>query len=244
MMNILTVLLVALVALPCLPESFRSILPKSLSSRIPRLDFTHSDAAGDSAKVHGPAATVSELSLDAVALEPGEAPKPAHHPAVSRSRRPARRVQPVPQDEAAEPEDVVYVPDHAVSMIPARFQTEIRLASASVREAADAALAAHSPDGDAVATRTNATHPDDVADKDWPLLCAQVVDKAGAPVEGARVELESPRLTVTTDAKGRFCLACPAGDCIVRIEADGRGRATRIIALKHSLFEMRIALAQ
>ena len=140
---------------------------------------------------------------------------------------------------------MTYVPDHAVSMIPTRIRTEIRLSSAPARDA-DRADADERPVQDrAGAARRDAARMDANDDaRDWPLLCGEVVDGSGTPVGGARVELESPRLAVSTDMSGRFCVACPAGDRSLRIETASRGRATRTVALQGRLVELRITLSQ
>lgn len=69
-----------------------------------------------------------------------------------------------------------------------------------------------------------------------PLLCGEVLDAHGAPIEGARVTLESdaagPATTasfVITDGRGRFCVACPPGRRSVRIEAPGHAPLLRAI---------------
>jgi hypothetical protein len=260
-----TVLLLALLAFPFLPESVRVMLPDGLKMRLPRVELMRPRgnrgpglyAGGDSTRAdksdrNESAINAAGLSLDAVALEPPEsspAPKPKLTPAhenVSppRRARPAvRHVVRPPSDEEVEPDNVTYVPDYAVSMVPTRTRTEIRLSSPPASE-----TPVPEPVTRPAQAAENASHPDaapvDAADddKEWPLLCGQVVDASGNPVGGARVELEAPQLTVSTDAKGRFCVACPPGNRTVRIDAPGRGRATTVVALKGSLFEMRIEL--
>lgn len=269
-----TVLLLALLAFPFLPESVRVMLPDGLKARLPRVELGRPHgtrgpglyAGGDSTQAnvsdHNESAiNAAGLSLDAVALEPHEsepAPKPTHAhvrthvapPRPARAARPAvRHVVPPPSDEDVEPDNVTYVPDYAVSMVPTRTRTEVRLSS----PASEVPVPSEVPVLGAPARPTPAaesvTHPDAAPgeaaandDKDWPLLCGQVVDASGNPVSGAHVELEAPPLAVSTDAKGRFCVACPSGDRTLRIDAPGRGRATTVVALKGSLFEMRIEL--
>lgn len=256
-----TVLLLALLAVPFLPESVRVILPEGWRLRLPRVEFVKPEtaheqvqlAAADSVTVKEPErleppVVAPDLSLDAVAVEPHEdsvVAKPAAVLPPPRPRHVARHVVQPRSEEADEPENVTYQPEYAVSMIPTRIQTEVRLSSPPASAVADSERAARAVQTDDNATRQDAATAgvaDD--DKDWPLLCGQVVDASGNPVEGAHVELESPRLTVSTDTKGRFCVACPTGDRTVRIDAASRGRATRIVTLKSSVFEMRIELSQ
>jgi len=265
-----TVLLLALLAFPFLPESVRLMLPDALKARLPRVELGRPRgtrgpglySGGDSTQANESGINAAGLSLDAVALEPHEsepAPKPtrvharAHvaPPRPARVARPAvRHVVPPPSDEDVEPDNVTYVPDYAVSMVPTRTRTEVRLTSPPASEVPvpSEVPVLGAPARPTLTTET-VTHPDaapgDAAandDKDWPLLCGQVVDASGNPVSGAHVELEAPPLTVSTDAKGRFCVACPSGDRTLRIDAPGRGRATTVVALKGSLFEMRIEL--
>ena len=234
--KLITVLIPALLALPYMPESVRTILPAAWRAHIPRAQLIWDGigrgrrvlSAADSAKVIESSAMAAGLSLDAPALEgPGEAvqTKPAHVSKISHSPRAARRIVQPPPEEVGEPEGMQYQPDHAVSMIPMRIKTEIRLASAADREGAEAEAA---------------TPPN----RDWPMLCAKVVDESGAAVGGALVKLDSARLSVFTDSKGRFCVACPPGRCTVRVDAPGSGHATRTVTLKQGTFEMQIWLAQ
>ena len=260
MFKLATVLLLALLALPFLPDSVRMLLPEGWRLRLPRVEFaSHGPGHGrgqfagaDSARANErdrveSSAMLPELSLDAVALEPGEdvaAAKPAHVPPTRRPRHTARRVVTPPRDEVEEPENVSYVPDYAVSMVPTRIQTEVRLSAAPASDAVESGGAARPAKDAENPARQDPARVAEEDDKDWPLLCGQVVDESGAPVAGAHVELESPRLSVSTDTNGRFCVACPAGDRTMRIDAAGRGRATTAVALRGSLFEMRIQLSQ
>jgi hypothetical protein len=259
MFKLATVLLLALLAFPFLPESVRVLLPAGWQLKIPRIEFVHGGDGHDKGQSTGPglasgserdrvesSAMVPELSLDAVAVEPRDesvAVKPVHARPTRRPHRAARRVvQPQPEVEE-EPEGLTYVPDYAVSVVPTRIHTEVRLSPTSASDAGGSQAAAQPAQADENATRQEAA-PAAAAedDKDWPLLCGQVVDGSGTPVAGAHVELESPPLTVSTDAHGRFCVACPAGNRTLRIEAAGRGRATNVVALRGSIFEMRIQL--
>src|SRR5262249_7438833 len=116
---------------------------------------------------------------------------------------PARREPPVaaranPAHAAIrqpEPETSV-VSDHPITFVPVPVQTEVRLAR---RREAPAPAPAPAP-----------ADADTASEQDWPLLCGQVVDETGTPLEGARVLLASPSLVVRTDRRGRFCIACPA----------------------------------
>jgi hypothetical protein len=232
--KLIAVLIPAVLALPYMPASVRSLLPESWRSHLPRVEFLGAGhGKADSTQVHESAAMTGGFSLDAPALEEPEEvvpAKPAHAAPRAHAHRAVRPVAQLPEDEAPDPEGVEYVPDHAVYMVPTRMRTEIQLASAP----------GHAERSDVA--RSDGAPGVGVAEKDWPLVCGQVVDAAGTTVEGAQVELESPRLTVTTDAHGRFCVACPPGDCVLHIDAASRGRATRILDLTKSVFDYRITL--
>jgi carboxypeptidase family protein len=250
-----TAVLLALLAFPFLPESVRVMFPEGMRLRIPRIELVPAGpghekgllAGADSVKVNA-SAIAPEFSLDAPAVEPHEdvpVPKPVHASPKRRPHRVAHRVAQLPDEEIDPLENASYAPDYAVSMIPTTVKTEVRLSSPPASDAGGSGDAARPAGADENAARQDPARTDAADDdKEWPLFCGQVVDESGSPVEGARVELESPKLTVSTDAKGRFCVACPAGNRTVRIDAAGRGRATRIVALTGSLFEMRIELSR
>jgi hypothetical protein len=83
------------------------------------------------------------------------------------------------------------------------------------------------------------------SEEDWPLLCGTVLDDAtGTPIEGARVALPANALTVRTDRRGRFCVACPPGSQPVRVEAAGHQPAGRTVELATGMVEIRIALTR
>jgi len=220
--KVIAVLIPALLALPYLPDSLRTLLPEGLRSHLPHVEFMRRGlamrSAADSSKFNE-AAMGGTFSLDAVALERPEETEPVPVSKVTHSHRTARKHAQWESDDGGERDGMQYVPDHAVSVVPSHIKTEIRLASTPA------------PDG-----------TDDYARQDWPMLCAQVVDASGVPVAGAHVELESPRLMVITDAKGRFCVASPPGNCTLHIEAEGRGHAACIFALQQSLYDLRIEL--
>ena len=84
---------------------------------------------------------------------------------------------------------------------------------------------------------------DTVGDASLPLLCGEVVDESGAPIEGARVQLTSPPLTIRTDKRGRFCVACPAGERTFLVDAPGFTPVTRGVELTGATFETHITLS-
>ena len=232
----IAVLIPALLALPYMPESLRTILPSAWRAHIPRAQLMW-DGIGrgrralspaDSARAIESSAVASGLSLDAPALEGPEQhteKRPVRVAPTPRAHRSARQIAQPPPEEVSEREGMQYQPDHAVSMVPVRIKTEIRLTSAADRGAAEVGAA---------------TPPN----RNWPMLCATVLDETGAAVGGALVKLDSARLSVFTDSNGRFCVACPPGRCTVRVDAPGSGHATRTVTLRQDMLELQIWLAQ
>jgi hypothetical protein len=111
------------------------------------------------------------------------------------------------------------VPDRPTTIIPVRVSKTIRLSSPAARKP-----------------------PEPEGDEQWPLLCGEVTDSEGHPVEGARVQLLSFSLTVRTDRRGHFCVACPPGVRALRVEASGFPVVNRTVELSGELVETRIAL--
>jgi hypothetical protein len=93
----------------------------------------------------------------------------------------------------------------------------------------------------APATPTAAAAEDDATD--WPLLCGEVLDDAGAPVVGARVALADLDLSARTDRRGRFCLAAPAGERTWTITALGFTAARGVVAVRSGGEDLRVRLA-
>ena len=91
---------------------------------------------------------------------------------------------------------------------------------------------------------TPAPAPPAESEEDWPLLCGTVLDAAGAPLEGARVVLPANALTVRTDRRGRFCVACPPGTQGLRVEAAGHQPFSRTVQLSTGMAEVTIALTR
>jgi hypothetical protein len=255
-----TALLLALVALPFMPETVRITLPDGWKLGLPHVEFVHKGAgpgqdelAGtDSAAARGrdrdeASVFAPGLPVDAIRAErspeSGEGTLAHARPTARLHRAPRPPVQPE-RDEFEQSEDVTYVPEHGVTMIPKRVKTEIRLASAPDHGAVDVHDASTPAANESNADRSATAHADRADGRDWPLLCGQVVDESGMPVGGASVELESPALTVSTDAHGHFCLASPEGVRTLWIDGGGRGRATRVVSLQRSFSDMRIALSQ
>ena len=75
-----------------------------------------------------------------------------------------------------------------------------------------------------------------------PMLCGEVRNAQGQPVEGARVYLASPPRMVRTDKSGRFCIGCPLGKRTIRIEATGRAPVTRTVQMARNRLETRFTL--
>jgi hypothetical protein len=261
--TVLTVLFVGFVIAAFLPDSARLLLPEGWRSRLPRLQFGNGGsgapqgplAGADSTLDREPepaessAAAKGDFPLAAISTQESvhhSSPKPVRTASNTRPRRSAHRVAPPPEpvQEWDESPDMQYVRDSPVTIIPVRVTTEVQLAGTPVPGPVGTPAVVRPVAPLDSPTSPDAASADSTADEDWPLLCGQVFDAHGAPIEGASVELESPHVTVTSDPQGRFCFSCPAGERIVRIDAGGRGRATHAVTLKRSMFDLRIALAQ
>ena len=152
-------------------------------------------------------------------VKPPEAAKPKPHAATKPHTAPHREPQ------ATEPETTTGA-ENSITFVPVQVKTEVHLSSTQPKPAAAAAPAA-----------------DSAADASMPLLCGEVLDESGAPIEGARVRLTAPPLTVRTDKRGRFCVACPAGERTFLVDAPGFVAVTRGVELTDGTFETHITLA-
>ena len=81
-----------------------------------------------------------------------------------------------------------------------------------------------------------------MGDQSLPLLCGDVVDDSGAPIEGARIQVMVPSLTARTDKRGRFCVALPAGEHTFLVDAAGFSAVTRGVELTGGTFETHVTL--
>jgi len=252
-------LLAVLLATPFLPDVIRIPLPERWPPRLPRIEFVRRGGApvdpaaerrggefGLASRTAVEPVTVREPAADAgkpaeggraTATPPAPPASVAGREPESRSASataassnpdgrqaegPGTRVEPVRRDGPAEPEPA-FVPDHPATVIPVRVRTTVQSAPEPVRRPAPVA-----------------SEPE--SDETWPLLCGEVLQADGTPVEGARVQLVAPALAVRTDRRGRFCIACPAGTRAFRIEVAGRPVATRTVELSGTTFETRVTL--
>ena len=90
--------------------------------------------------------------------------------------------------------------------------------------------------------RPDAPAQHDASGRGGSMLCGEVRNPQGQPVEGARVFLTSPPRMVRTDKSGRFCIACPQGKRTIRIEATGRAPVTRTVQMGSRRLETRFTL--
>ncbi len=162
-------------------------------------------------------------------LEPArtapERPRPAH---ATKTMRTAPRYVGPPLPREPEP-DVTYASESPGTIVPTRVTTTVKLSPEPTR----VPVPAPGP--------PTAAEPE--SEEDWPLLCGTVLDAVGAPVEGARVVLAANALSVRTDRRGRFCVACPPGSQTVRVEATGREPVSRSVELTTGMTEIRFSLA-
>jgi anti-sigma factor RsiW len=256
------VLVIAAVAIaaflisPLLPEVIRITVPERWRPRMPRVEFVRRggdvkppeparaepvrladrrpvEAAVvppapipvpvDTARAETPKDTVVRLPEVAAVSEPvAQAPEPPPAPKPKpRRKAPERRVEPEPEPEPDGP----LSPEQTVTIVPVRVQTTISLAPEKPRPPVPPPLPT-----------------DTTSDASWPLLCGIVLTSAGEPVEGARVDLAAPALSVRTDKRGRFCISCPPGMRVLRFEHELFQPVSRAVELTASSPETRIWL--
>jgi hypothetical protein len=160
-----------------------------------------------------------------LATEPPAKPSAARSPARPKGKPPATRTRPAPPVAAHvdEDEQTTAGAAHSMTFVPVQVKTEVRLSSVQ-------------------GSTAPATAADTTADAAMPLLCGEVVDESGGPIEGARIQLTSPPLTLHTDKRGRFCVACPAGERTFLVDAPGYTAVTRGVELTEGTFETHVTL--
>ncbi len=224
-------LIVALLVSPFLPEVIRIPVPERWLPRLPRVEFVrHGGAPESPAALPSPDAPASFTSRTPVVAElvPRAALSvPEDSLAVAAASPDGALPLPVRARSVAEASPEPSGRENPTTLVPVRVKTTVQLAPSPRRESAPATTPPVAPE----------------TDEDWPLLCGEVLDATGTPVEGARVVLVSPALTVRTDRRGRFCVACPAGVRNLRIEAEGYPPTTRTVELSVGMVETRITLA-
>ena len=191
------------------------------------------EAAGAPAAASAPTRAAIEAASPeppAVVTPPTAAPKPR---APARSPRPARP-RPAPAQAARAEEDesgTAAGVEHSMTFVPVQVKTEVQLSPAQPPPAGQPAPPAP------------ATAADTAGDEALPLLCGEVLDESGGPIEGARIQVMSPALTLRTDKRGRFCVALPAGERTFLVEAPGYAAVTRGVELSGPTFETHVTLA-
>jgi len=244
-------------ASPYLPEVIRIHVPSKWLPRLPRLEFVRGGGTPEPAKTPAdPAlqlATSTPVVPQVVPPEPDPsstgAPPPVDSAAIreaglrdslarlsdalarAKAAKPKPKPRRAPPPEELEPDgwtegDGELAPEHTATVVPVRVQTSVSLVPSRPQPLP--------------ATPPPPAEPEPEAS--WPLLCGEVITFAGVPVEGARVELESPALVVRTDKRGRFCVACPPGTRVVRVEHAAFEPVKRAIELTGATVETRIWL--
>jgi hypothetical protein len=237
------------VASPYLPEVIRIPVPEQWLPKLPRLEFVRKAAGPEPAK---PAPDPSlQLATSAPLVAQVVPPEPVVPPvdsaaireaslrdslaqlAAEIARAKAAKAKPAPRPRARpveelEPDgwtepDGPLAPERNTTLVPVSVKTSVSLVPSSPRPAP-------------------APPPEPESDASWPLLCGEVITFAGVPVEGARVELVSPPLTVRTDRRGRFCVACPPGARVLRVEHAAFEPVNRAVELTAGGVETRIWL--
>ena len=200
-------------------------LAERTSSEPPAEPYRALPTAGDSAAERSTA--VEPPHADSVPPPPpivAPAPKPA---TAAKPHTPARIRPRTTPDDASRSEDeggTAAGAEHSMTFIPVQVKTEVQLSPPK-------------------AASTPAPAMDTVGDRTLPLLCGDVVDDSGAPIEGARIQVMAPSLTVRTDKRGRFCVALPAGEHTFLVDAAGFSAVTRGVELTGGTFETHVTLA-
>ena len=251
-----------LLASPWLPDVIRIRLPEEWGPRVPRVEFVRHDvppaapvATAPDPRVRLAERTSSEPPLvpyralpvpaDSAAARstPADAPQadsvvrppalPLTEHTAAKTHVPARspahaRPRPAPREQTPEEDEsgTAAGAEHSMTFVPIQVKTEVQLSSSQPSPPPPAAAAA-----------------DTAGDQALPLLCGVVVDESGAPIEGARVQVMAPALTIRTDKRGRFCVALPAGERTFLVDAAGYAPVTRGVELSGPTFETHITLA-
>ena len=164
----------------------------------PKIEFVHESAAP--APVPAPPPPPPPPP---VAVAPRDTvPAPPPPVAVAPPKR-VRHSRPKPRHEELPEEDGNNATEPTAMIVPVTITTSVELSGDSERTPVPAAA-------------------DPKAGEEWPVLCGQVVDAAGAGVQGADVSVESTDITEHTDKDGRFCMAVPTRKVTLLVAASGR----------------------
>jgi hypothetical protein len=203
-----------------------AVVPPSIDERVPPSQADAASAPEPATGTPPPSPNPPPRNPDAAALTPTRAVTPAPQKRATRPAPAARKPAPAPARArptpavATQPEDeggTAAGAEHSMTFVPVQVKTEVRLSPTSPASAAGAAGAASAAGSAAVDT--------------------------GAPIEGARVQLTAPPLTVRTDKRGRFCVACPPGERTFLVDAPGFAAVTRGVELTGGTFETHISLS-
>lgn len=208
-------LLVGFVGAQFLPDVFH--VPKGW--HLPKIEVVHEGAAP--APLPAPPPPVVAAPRDTVPSPPPPvAVAPAPEPV--KPKHVARHAKPRPKSELPE-EDGWNATEPTAMIVPVHITTEVELSGDSERTPVPPA-------------------PEPKAGEDWPVLCGQVVDAAGAGVEGASVNIESTDITEHTDKDGRFCMACPTRKLTLLVGAEGRESVRYAVELEGHNTQVSVSL--
>jgi hypothetical protein len=266
LLAVLSVILLALlVGSPLVPEVIRIPLPDRWRWRLPRVEFVRHGKRQVPPQIAS--ADLTQLAVRTVVEPELVPPKPIPVPVESTTAakgaadsiavmeakpatqsslsittpraKPVKKKRPPPEPEP-EPEVLTW-PESPGTIIPTRVTTAVTAADGTP-------VPARTP----VLGQTTAAPPKPApkpappasveSEADWPLLCGIVVDGAGEPFEGVLVVLPVNALSVRTDRRGRFCVACPPGSQPLRVEAPGQKTYMRTVELASGVTEIRVSL--
>ena len=184
--------------------------------RLPQIEVVH-ESATPALQPTPPPAPVATAPPDTV---PAPLPPIAAAPSLDAAkaarqakRAASHRAKHEPKRQALPEEDGWNATEPTAMIVPVRITTEVELS------------------GDSERTPTPPV-PEPKAGEEWPVLCGQVVDVAGAGVEGADVAIESTDITERTDKNGRFCVASPSHKLTLLVSASGRDSVRYAVELE------------
>jgi hypothetical protein len=208
-------LLVGFVGAQFMPEVIHA--PKGW--HFPKIEVVHEGAAP--APLPAPPPPVVAAPRDTVpAPPPPVAVAPPPEPVTP--KHVTRHAKPKPKSELPE-EDSWNASEPTAMIVPVHITTEIELS------------------GDSERTPTPPV-PEPKAGEDWPVVCGQVVDAAGAGVDGASVSIESTDITERTDKNGRFCVVSPTRKITLLVGADGRESVRYAVELEGHTTQVSVTL--
>ena len=174
--------------------------------RFPKIEFVHESA------VPAPAPAPAPPPPPPVAVAPRDT-VPAPQPPVAVAPKRVVRHKPKVKKQELPEEDGWNATEPTAMIVPVTITTSVELSGDSERTPVPVV-------------------PDPKAGEEWPVLCGQVVDAAGAAVGGADVSVESTDILEHTDKDGRFCMAVPTRKVTLLVGGSGHENVRYAVELE------------